>query len=95
MAVSEQTGAGRRAPIKKLRWWIGGLLFASTVINYIDRQTLSRGWAAGQRPVDVVEGADGRHPGQRGRGQGHGHRHLQVGVHDVRPITPDPADENA
>lgn len=23
------------------RWWIGGLLFASTVINYIDRQTLS------------------------------------------------------
>jgi ACS family hexuronate transporter-like MFS transporter len=24
-----------------LRWWIGGLLFASTVINYIDRQTFS------------------------------------------------------
>jgi ACS family hexuronate transporter-like MFS transporter len=24
-----------------LRWWIGGLLFASTVINYLDRQTLS------------------------------------------------------
>lgn len=24
-----------------LRWWIGGALFASTVINYIDRQTLS------------------------------------------------------
>jgi MFS transporter, ACS family, hexuronate transporter len=24
-----------------LRWWIGGILFASTVINYIDRQTLS------------------------------------------------------
>ena len=23
------------------RWWIGGLLFASTVINYIDRQTLA------------------------------------------------------
>ena len=23
------------------RWWIGGLLFASTIINYIDRQTLS------------------------------------------------------
>jgi len=40
MAVSEQPGAGR-APIKRLRWWIGGLLFASTVINYIDRQTLS------------------------------------------------------
>src|SRR5207244_8717682 len=27
--------------IQCLRWWIGGLLFASTVINYIDRQTLS------------------------------------------------------
>src|SRR6266576_2162040 len=27
--------------IRALRWWIGGLLFASTVINYIDRQTLS------------------------------------------------------
>lgn len=31
---------GRHA-IPHLRWWIGGLLFASTVINYIDRQTLS------------------------------------------------------
>ena len=28
-------------PIRGLRWWIGGILFASTVINYIDRQTLS------------------------------------------------------
>ena len=28
-------------PIRSLRWWIGGMLFASTVINYIDRQTLS------------------------------------------------------
>ena len=28
-------------PIPSLRWWIGGMLFASTVINYIDRQTLS------------------------------------------------------
>jgi hypothetical protein len=28
-------------PIPALRWWIAGLLFASTVINYIDRQTLS------------------------------------------------------
>jgi ACS family hexuronate transporter-like MFS transporter len=27
--------------IRNLRWWIGGMLFASTVINYIDRQTLS------------------------------------------------------
>ena len=31
----------RTRPIPSLRWWIGGLLFASTVINYIDRQTLS------------------------------------------------------
>jgi MFS transporter, ACS family, hexuronate transporter len=31
----------KRAPIKNLRWYIGGLLFLSTVINYIDRQTLS------------------------------------------------------
>jgi MFS transporter, ACS family, hexuronate transporter len=28
-------------PIANLRWWIGGLLFLSTIINYIDRQTLS------------------------------------------------------
>ncbi len=27
--------------IRNLRWWIGALLFISTVINYIDRQTLS------------------------------------------------------
>ena len=31
---------GKRA-IPSLRWWIGAILFASTVINYIDRQTLS------------------------------------------------------
>ena len=30
-----------RNPISSLRWWIGGLLFASTVINYIDRQTFA------------------------------------------------------
>src|SRR5262245_23385784 len=30
-----------RSVIPNLRWWIGGLLFASTVINYIDRQTLN------------------------------------------------------
>jgi ACS family hexuronate transporter-like MFS transporter len=28
-------------PIRHLRWYIGGLLFLSTVVNYIDRQTLS------------------------------------------------------
>jgi len=25
----------------RYRWWIGGLLFASTVVNYVDRQTFS------------------------------------------------------
>lgn len=28
-------------PIRRLRWYIGAVLFLSTVINYIDRQTLS------------------------------------------------------
>ena len=28
-------------PIRRLRWWIGGLLFLSTVINFIDRQSLN------------------------------------------------------
>jgi ACS family hexuronate transporter-like MFS transporter len=41
LVAGEQTTGIRRRPIKNLRWWIGGLLFASTVINYIDRQTLS------------------------------------------------------
>lgn len=31
----------RQRSTPNLRWWIGGILFASTVINYIDRQTLS------------------------------------------------------
>lgn len=37
------TAANRTAthPILHLRWWIGAILFASTIINYIDRQTLS------------------------------------------------------
>jgi MFS transporter, ACS family, hexuronate transporter len=30
-----------KKPIARLRWYIGGILFLSTVINYIDRQTLS------------------------------------------------------
>ena len=41
MAIAEQPIAMTRRPIKNLRWWIGGLLFTSTVINYIDRQTFS------------------------------------------------------
>jgi len=37
------TPDGRRPlkPIRHLRWYIGALLFLSTVVNYIDRQTLS------------------------------------------------------
>lgn len=34
-------GPKARRAIPSLRWWIGGILFASTAINYIDRQTLS------------------------------------------------------
>lgn len=30
-----------KKPIHNLRWWIAGLVFLSTVINYVDRQTLS------------------------------------------------------
>ena len=41
MTASSQGDVRRTRPIRNLRWWIGGLLFASTVINYIDRQTLS------------------------------------------------------
>src|SRR3954454_19124613 len=31
----------RRPAVPNLRWWIGALLFASTVINYVDRQALN------------------------------------------------------
>ena len=41
MAATEQISSTARRPIPALRWWIGAILFASTVINYIDRQTLS------------------------------------------------------
>src|SRR5712664_3539628 len=41
MSTATQPTPSRARPIRNLRWWIGGLLFASTVINYIDRQTLS------------------------------------------------------
>jgi ACS family hexuronate transporter-like MFS transporter len=41
MQSNPDNSPNRARPIKALRWWIGGLLFASTVINYIDRQTLS------------------------------------------------------
>jgi ACS family hexuronate transporter-like MFS transporter len=38
--VQENFTAVRRA-IPHLRWWIAAVLFASTIINYLDRQTLS------------------------------------------------------
>ncbi len=39
--MADTPSSSARRPIANLRWWIGGILFASTVINYIDRQTLS------------------------------------------------------
>jgi ACS family hexuronate transporter-like MFS transporter len=41
MEVAGRSGSAGSLRIPSLRWWIGVLLFASTVINYIDRQTLS------------------------------------------------------
>jgi ACS family hexuronate transporter-like MFS transporter len=41
MATTLNSARTAARPISNLRWWIGGLLFASTVINYLDRQTLS------------------------------------------------------
>jgi MFS transporter, ACS family, hexuronate transporter len=39
ISVPAQNDARRKIP--SLRWWIAAILFASTAINYIDRQTLS------------------------------------------------------
>src|SRR5438477_11413452 len=39
--MAGQVNSAQPSIIPSLRWWIGGILFASTVINYIDRQTLS------------------------------------------------------
>src|SRR5438552_1441311 len=39
--MAGQVNSAQPSVIPSLRWWIGGILFASTVINYIDRQTLS------------------------------------------------------
>jgi ACS family hexuronate transporter-like MFS transporter len=41
MSIAEEVPTVGRRATTRVRWWIGGLLFASTVINYIDRQTLS------------------------------------------------------
>jgi MFS transporter, ACS family, aldohexuronate transporter len=39
--LQSESRTRKAAPIKNLRWWIGGLLFTSTVINFIDRQSLN------------------------------------------------------
>jgi MFS transporter, ACS family, hexuronate transporter len=39
--VPSPASSAKLRPIPNLRWWIAGLLFASTIINYIDRQTLA------------------------------------------------------
>jgi len=39
--TEHKANSTKHRPIPSLRWWIGGILFASTVINYVDRQTLS------------------------------------------------------
>ena len=41
MATTVNSPRTTARPIPYLRWWISGLLFVSTVINYLDRQTLS------------------------------------------------------
>ena len=41
MAGVEPSAASVARPPGRLRWWIGAILFLSTVVNYIDRQTLS------------------------------------------------------
>lgn len=41
MLMAEEPVPRAARPIPSLRWWIGAVLFASTAINYIDRQTLS------------------------------------------------------
>jgi ACS family hexuronate transporter-like MFS transporter len=41
MAVTQQIKPTAPKVIPSLRWWIALILFTSTVINYIDRQTLS------------------------------------------------------
>jgi len=41
MPDSRRPDSRLRRPISNLRWWIGALLLGSTIINYIDRQSLS------------------------------------------------------
>src|SRR5213075_1928935 len=41
MHTSTQRSPEKTRSAASLRWWIATILFASTVINYVDRQTLS------------------------------------------------------
>src|SRR4051794_7877900 len=41
MVTRTQHIPGKTRSATSLRWWIAAMLFASTVINYVDRQTLS------------------------------------------------------
>ncbi len=41
MPDSRRPSSPLHRPIANLRWWIGALLLGSTIINYIDRQSLS------------------------------------------------------
>jgi ACS family hexuronate transporter-like MFS transporter len=41
MHTSTQRSPEKTRSVASLRWWIATILFASTVINYVDRQTLS------------------------------------------------------
>src|SRR5262245_10110689 len=46
-----------RAPIRNLRFWILALLFASTLVNYVDRQVLS----VLKPTLGLIYGWDARH----------------------------------
>ena len=41
MLTAGQSASRKARPIPGVRWWIAAMLFASTVINYVDRQTLA------------------------------------------------------
>lgn len=39
--MAADSGPAGQSTISSLRWWVAAVLFASTIINYLDRQTLS------------------------------------------------------
>ncbi|MDX2030505.1 MAG: MFS transporter [Blastocatellia bacterium] len=41
MNATDTTGPGAEKGVSNVRWWIAALVFLSTVINYVDRQTLA------------------------------------------------------